>query len=266
MSASGFGQQEYKKKVSLFKRTLTLQDNAMSVWIQRIPTAQLARYLSDSADPADPVVAALRKVNTTFKECKDKTVDMLSSIEAVAAEHKNTSKGDGAVLLAWHMSFDTAGKAMRDPVLVGVLTLFNFVKTPEFSTTSEYIGARDMNKLNPYFGSKWTYIDGLCSKRSGVGRLLVLHAYAFALSRGKTGVIALSYSPRKNSPAESLRTFKELGFFPLIENADFKIHMYGTWFVMTTASVNLKGLTKTAFNVCARKAYTNDSLVWRCPG
>ena len=38
-----------------------------------------------------------------------------------------------------------------------------------------------MQRLRPYLSQKWTYIDAMCSKQPGVGRLLVLHAYHLAL-------------------------------------------------------------------------------------
>ena len=51
---------------------------------------------------------------------------MQASVESIAAEHRANKKGDGAVLLAWTMEYDTAARTHKAPQLVGLATLFNF--------------------------------------------------------------------------------------------------------------------------------------------
>ena len=74
------------------------------------------------------------------------------------------------------------------------------------------MSASDYGKLKPYFGRKYLYIDAMCSKSPGVGRLLVLHAYNMALMQKREGMIGLSYSSRRNSVPESKKIFETLGF------------------------------------------------------
>ena len=111
------------------------------------------------------------------------------------------------------------------------------------------------------------WLDALCSTLPGVGRLLVMHAYAYSIAQKKAGLIALSYSRRRNAVPESKGIFQKLNFETVIENANFKTQMYGTWYARKTSEVDLDGMAHEAIRVFTRKGITNrtrDSLLWRC--
>eukprot|EP00966_Prymnesium_polylepis_P088365 2044901-Prymnesium_polylepis.1 len=169
---------------------------------------------------SDPVVEALNNLDSIFASCKGKDVDTASSVEAVIEE-------GGFVLLAWKMGFDATTRQMADPVLVGIATLSDFLSTSSFSTDAQSISTQDYQTLRPYFGSRYLYIDAMCSKAPGVGRLLVLHAYSMALQQKREGVIALSYSVRRSSTPESKKIFQALRFDTIIPNANFNVQIGG---------------------------------------
>ena len=101
------------------------------------------------------------------------------------------------------------------------------------------------------------YIDTVCSKSGGVGKLLVLHAMRWALMRNCTGLIALSYTPRSNGVPESRKIFESLRFEKIIPQARFRVpKMYGTWFYIQLNSPTFDGILKESFDVCTRRGFT----------
>jgi hypothetical protein len=257
-----FNDQTVKRKLSLFKQSLRFQEIAAGVFIQSIPILYLKRLYSDEADDADPVVRALNNLDDIFSMVKN-TVDMTSSVEAVIEENVKNS----VVLLAWKMSFDTAGKTMNEPKLVGIATISSFISSENFSTDANSVSTADFRKLQPFFASSWTYIDGMCSISPGVGRLLVLHAYSHSLKTKQKGLIALSYSDKSNVAPESKRIFDQLGFETIIPKASFSIRMYGIWYAKSTDNIDLAGITDDGMSVCTRVGFspkTATSLIWRC--
>jgi hypothetical protein len=251
--------------VQIYKQALRFQEIASGVFVQRIPARYLKRLYN--AQGNDPVVQALRNLDNIFAECKRKDVDMVSSLEAVLDEFEHDRASAGAVLLAWSMSFDAERKVMNEPRLVGITTLSCFAFTSNFSTDSESLSSGDQAKLRPYVG-RWMYMDGMCSTQPGVGRLLVMHAFQYAIAHKKQGLIALSYSMRRSAVPESKRIFAALNFDTVIPQANFKIQMYGTWFAKSTADVGLAGMAEAAVGVCTRTGFTPktaDTLMWRCP-
>lgn len=188
-----FDDQTVKRKITLFRQSLRFQEIAAGVFIQRIPIQYVKRLYREDADDNDPVVRALQNLDDIFSEAIN-TVDIKSSLEAILAENTKNS----CVMLAWKMSFDAAGKKMNSPLLVGIATVSSFISTESFSTSDDDISPQDFRRLQPYFSDNWIYIDGMCSILPGVGRLLVLHAYAHALKTKQKGVIALAYSEKSN--------------------------------------------------------------------
>ena len=65
-----FRDQTSKRKASIFRQSLRFQEVAAQVFVQRIPLRYLRRlHDNDAASADDPVVAALRSLDTTFAEC-----------------------------------------------------------------------------------------------------------------------------------------------------------------------------------------------------
>ena len=256
-----FDDQTFKRKTSLFRQSLRFQEIAANVFVQRVPVRYLKRLYDEESD--DPVVEALHDLDTIFADCKHKSVDVAASVEAILDESKR-----GAVLLAWHMGFDAQRRTLNAPQLVGIATLSEFLSTPAYSTDDASISQGDFAALQRYFRGNWMYIDCMCSTRSGVGRLLVLHAYAYALAQRSDGVIALAYSARRASAPESRRIFDALGFETVIAEADFAVRMYGSWHAKSTGDVDLSGMAEDGVRVCTRTGLTPrtaDTLMWRCP-
>jgi len=279
-----FSNQPLKKKLSLFKQALKLYETGSNVFVQRIPVRYLKRLYetqpasSDSGGSTteseddtileeDPCVRALQSLDTIFKDCKDKLVDMSSSVEAIIQHHEDT-KLPGTVLMAWELTFDSLRKQMNDPRLVGICTCAMFAQTELFSTDPSSMSREDSAKLRPYFGS-WLYIDAMCSKKGGVGRLLLLSAFQLAIQQKTQGLIALSYSSRRGDVSESKRLFEQLGFEVIIPRAKFTVpRMHGAWYCKSTAEIELDSMMRSAFAVCSRKGLTPktvSSLMWRCP-
>ena len=256
-----FDAQTHKRKASLFRQSLRFQEVAANVFVQRVPVRYLKRLYDEDSD--DPVVEALHDLDAIFADCKGKSVDVAASVEALLAESQS-----GAVLLAWHMSYDAQRRTLNAPRLVGIATLSEFLSTPEFSTDAASLSKGDFAALQPYFRGNWTYIDAMCSTRPGVGRLLVLHAYAYALARRSEGLLALAFSARRAAVPESKRIFEALNFETVIADANFTTRLYGTWFAKRTSAVDLAGMAEDGMRVCSRTGLTPrtaDTLMWRCP-
>ena len=174
----------------------------------------------------------------------------------------------GLALLARKIEFNPSLKQMDKSRLVGVSTLSSFVSTPNYSTHKEIMSPKDYTMLSPYFGDQWVYIDAMCSNLPGVGRLLVLHAYNYAIQKKKRGVIALSFSSKKTTTPESKRVFRGLGFEVIIEQADFNTRLYGTWYKNAVTDIDLSDIAAEGISVCTRSGLTErtaDTLIWRCP-
>ena len=210
-----FSDQDFKRKTSIFRQSLRFQETALNVFVQKVPMSYLKRvYSLDHVVPDDPLVIALRSLEETFQECRAKQVDVAASLDALLMESENRS-GNGVVLLCWKLTFNSVERRLNSPFLVGIATVFDFVSTPNFSTDLDSMSRGDYNKLRPYFGNH-AYIDAMCSKSPGVGRLLVLHAYNYSITRKKQGLVALAYSPRRNGVPESKRVFEALNFTTII--------------------------------------------------
>lgn len=228
-------------------------------------------------DRSDPLVAAIYSFDTIFSECRTKQVDMLAGAESIVAEFDEYgAPGHGCLLLAWKIEYDTETRSHTAPKLVGAMTLHKFVKTSNFSTDDASISAEDMRILSGthregapnYFRKNLMYIDGMCAKGKGVGRVLLLHAYRYALMRKCTGVIALSFSRTVNAVPESHKIFTAFGFTPIIPKAKFNVRMYGTWFYIDLDAVTFRMVVEDGIKICTRRGFTEatkNKLVWRCP-
>jgi hypothetical protein len=259
-----FENQSFKKKAALYKQAIQFQSIASSVFVQKVPAKYLKRLLK--SEEGDPVVNALSEVDSIFHECISKDVDIGSSLQAIVVENEE-SNAHGVAFLAWHLSWDQTRRQMDEPKLVGLITVSDFVPTPNYSTDRDTVSQGDYAILKPYFGGRWSYIDALCSTMSGVGRLLIMHAYLYAIQQKKTGLIALSYSRRRNAIPESKGIFLKLNFETVIANANFKTKMYGSWFAKKCSEIDLAGMASEAVKVCTRPGLTNktqESLLWRC--
>jgi hypothetical protein len=183
-------------------------------------------------------------------------------VESLLLEYAENKKGDGCALIAWAQDYPRAPKA------VGILTLHNFIPSDNFKTTNEYVGNRDYETLRPYFGSKYVYVDCMCSTKRGVGRLLLNSALKYAIAKRKMGVIALAFKQRASGTPEAAPAFDKCAFRKLIPTANYKVQMYGTWYVKNVSDISLDGIDKEAFRVCTRTGFTpktEDNLIWRCP-
>lgn len=261
-----FSDQPLNKRFAIFRKSLRAYEASLGVFVQTIKSAQLAQLLSDGADRNDPVVKALRQLNVHFADCKQQDVDMAGCVQSLLLEHQRSKREDGAVMIAWSQTHD--GRALSAMRPVGVVTVHNFVESDNFSTTPEKLSASDFATLSRYFGSSYLYIDCMCSTQRGVGRLLLQSAFAYAIQRKKTGVLALAFAQRANSTPQAAAAFDRCKFSKLIPRADFRVRMYGTWYLKLVKDVSLDGLSPDAVAVCTRTGLTQrtaDSLVWRCP-
>lgn len=286
-------EQTTDKKLKIFKDALTFQESAAGLAIQKVPSAYLLRILKPvlearaaapderaaerikamdhCPDKHDPLIHAIYSMDTIFRNAVSKGVDPLSSAEGIAAEHTvDGSKGNGCLFLAWKTAYNSTTKQLDAPKLVGAMTVNKFKRTENFSTHAAATGGDD-STLDPFFRSNFIYIDTLVSTGSGAGKILALHAYRYAIMKRAKGVIALSYSKKRltgSAKPESYKIFHELKFAHLIENANYAIQMYGTWFVASLDDVDLSGVLDAGIKLCTRAGFTAktaDQLVWRCP-
>ena len=284
-------QQSQEKKQKIFKDALQFQESTSGVVVQRIPSSYLLRILKplllarentvdeDDVDPMDhcpdptaPVIFAIYTMDRTFASATSKGVDVLSSAEMIAEEHKvDGAKGNGALFLAWKTTYDTSTKSLGIPQLVGAMVVYKFKRTKNFSTDTATTGRKDSDTLDPLFRSDYLLIDTLVSTAPGVGTVLALHACRYGIMRHAKGIVALSYSKKKlpaGAKPESYKIFNTLGFHRLIETASFTTRIYGTWFFMKLDEISLTGLLESGILVCTRPGFTSrtkDQLVWRCP-
>ena len=76
-----FDRQTQQRKIQLFRQSLRFSEVGLGVVFQKVPVRYLKRLYDDDADEDDPVVAALRNLDSIFGDCKGKSVDMASSLE-----------------------------------------------------------------------------------------------------------------------------------------------------------------------------------------
>jgi hypothetical protein len=289
--------EEHKKKMSFFRQILRIQESVNGVFVQRIMANDLKRLLENPQDD-DPVADALGDLDQTFRYCTNElggNQAVLSSVESIVAEaaddKSNGENGEGCVLLVWKIKH-LGGNNFSEAELVGIATLFRMKSCDSFSTLpGNFRGGGQYNTLLPYFRgrnantindgktfppglgikAKYMYIDVMCSKQKGVGKLLVLHAYRYAIMKKTKGLLALSFSKRalnaQQQPA-SYKIFSDLGFTTIIRNADYTTAMYGHWVAKSTLPITFKGVIDELGNVCTRSGYTErtqNNLIWRCP-
>lgn len=294
-----FDEEEHRKKMSFFRQILRFQEAVNGVFVQRIMANDLRRLLDDP-DSDDPVAQALSQLDTIFRHCTTELGPadggaVSSSVETVVEETRddkaNGENGEGCVLLVWKMEH-TDGKHFAEPELVGIATLFRMKATAGFSTDSgSFNSPHQYSVLTPYFRGqnthtvnegrsfpdglgikgKYMYLDVVCSKQKGIGRLLILHAYRYAIMKKTKGLLALSFSKRalnaQRSPA-SYKIFQELGFETIIRNTNYRTAMYGHWVAKSTHNITFKGVIESLGDVCTRSGYTSatsNKLMWRCP-
>lgn len=288
------GQQTKEKKLKIFKDALQFQESAVGVVIQKVPSTYLYRILKPLLDARaaapnetaanrikamdhcpdrrDPLIHAIFEMDKTFASATKKGVDPLSSAEGIASEHTfDGAKGNGCLFLAWRTSYNSKTKKLDAPKLVGAMTVYKFKRTKNFSTDAASTGGDDAT-LDSFHRSNFIYIDTLVSSGAGVGKLLALHAYRYAIMKKAKGVIALSYSKKRlteNQKPESYKIFHDLGFTHLIEHANYTVQMYGTWFATLIDDVTpLSSVLDSGIKLCTRTGFTQkteDQLVWRCP-
>lgn len=255
-----FESQDAARKRTLFRQALRAYESSLGVWVQSVPSAYLARLVL-ARDARDPVYVAIRDLDRDFAGCAEKDVDMGGCVESLLLEHAQDKKGDGCALIAWAQDYPDAPRA------VGILTLHNLIPSDNFKTTPTYMSKADYSTLAPYFGSRYVYIDCMCSTRQGVGRLLINSALKYAIAKKKLGVLALAFAARAKKAPESAAAFERCGFTPLIAKANYRVQMYGTWYVKRVADISLDGIDEQAFRVCTRTGLTSKTqkkLIWRC--
>ena len=253
-------QDDVKRKQSIFRQSLRAYESSLGVWVQKVASSYLVRLMV-TKDMRDPLYVAIRDLNRNFPGCLEKDVDMGGCVESLILEHADDKKGDGCALIAWAQDYPGAPRA------VGILTLHNFIPSENFKTTNDYIGDRDYAILSPYFGRRYVYIDCMCSTRKGVGRLLLNSALKYAISKKKTGVIALAFKQQAKGTPESAAAFEACKFTRLIPSSNYKVRMYGTWYVKNVADISLDGIDERAVRVCTRTGFTpktENKLIWRC--
>jgi hypothetical protein len=286
-------EQDARRKTSLFKQSLRLHEVAAGVFVQRIAGSYLKRLIkplreararapdprrfdpqSVDVDRTDPLVAALYAFDDIFEDCNTAKVDMLSSVEYLAEEYDvHGSSGHGCLILAWRQTYNRETRRHDAPQLVGAMTLHRFVQTPSFSTDMSSLSERDFRTLTGppnFFRKNLIFIDAMCAKgRSGVGRLLLMHAYNYALLRKCTGVIALSFSSRRNVRPQSYPLFEDFGFEAIIADARFRNpRIHGAWFFIDVRNpAPFENLESGALRVCTRRGLTpatRSRLILRC--
>jgi hypothetical protein len=295
MSLTDLDSQTNAKQMSLFRQILRLQEAVNGVFVQRIMANDLRRLLNAPADD-DPVADALGDVSRIFQRCTRELgpVDgeaVRSSLESIVAESADDrskgENGEGCVLLVWKMDHRGGGRFDKAK-LVGIATLFRFKGCDNFTTLPRsFRSSAHHNVLVPYlkgwnkhtinadrtfptgFKPKYMYIDVMCSTQPGVGRLLVLHAYRYALMKKTKGLLALSFTKHSTVPPASYKLFQDLGFTTIVRNTNYDVAgMYGHWVAKSTHMITFSGVIEELSELCTRSGYTErtrDSLVWRCP-
>ena len=275
MSAQAIDDQPLKRRIQLLRQSTQLLAVATGCFVQRISVSDLRRLRKPDADESDPVVRELKKENLdqTFRRCNSASVYLSDSIDAIVNVADQDKTSEGVVFLAWKYSWDSAARRLADPELVGACKMARFLPTDQFSTHEDAVTAGDFAVLKPLF-RKYMYIDALCSTAPGVGRLLLMKAYAWAISKKALGIVALSYTKSPSGTPESYKLFEALNFEALIPKAKYKPAflrrnpMYGTWFTKPTDALGVSSISEAGVRVCTRRGYTErtaDNFIWRCP-
>ena len=263
-----FEQQDPKRQMVLIKNTINMMTATSSIFVIRISAAELKRLKSEKTHEHDPLKTTLSNLDSIFATCKASKVDVdvSASADAMLEAYERDKKSNGAIFLAWEIDQRLVPRANPECVAIAVCT--ELVSHSDFSTSQDSMSASDYEVLQPLFG-KNLLLDTLCSKKRGCGRILTLHCYLWAHIKKYDGLLALSYSKWKLSnrvrPA-SEKMFRDLGFEPIIEQADFQTAMYGIWFMKRINS--LDGLNAMIVSLCSRAGLSQKSarsLVWRCP-
>ena len=252
------------------------------IYVIRLSMSEVNRIRSDKTDENDPLKVALKatlrkeegELDKIFKKCVEKLGSgaLSSSLESMIDLDKEDKSSHSCIFLAFNVTPKNDNFA---PELVGFASCSKFRETEKFSTTETQFkksnGSSDFDKLKNYMQDEsdknYYYIDVLCSKRKGAGRMLILHAYEFAHRRKFDGLIALSFSNDKTAEPMSKKTFEKLGFDVLIEEANYIVpNFHGVWF--TKKTYDIKGTNKMLMALCTRTGLTEktaQSLIWRCP-
>lgn len=254
--------QAQKRQRQLLKNTIQMMTALSGTFVVRLGIADVTRILSDSTDNNDPLKKALTNMNATFNHEDFEDIDIDNSIEKLG-ELSKESKINAAVFLAFKM------EPKKDPSLVGVATAANFISTYDFTTLPKHMIRNDYTTLTPYF-NEYYYIDVLCSKAKGTGKILVANVYEYACRKNMKGLIALSYASKKGTQPQSASTFRSLKFDTVIESAQFNPKttqkMHGIWFAKE--KLDFKGFNETLMALCTRTGLTPKTephLMWRCP-
>lgn len=293
-----FGQNTPKSRLTLFRKLAKTEQQLRGIKIQRLTIPQLEKLWTNQSD--DVVVDGLRNINTIFDAC---TIALggheavKSSVETIMNEHKNDKEngrpvGDGCIMLAWVANHLAHG--VYEHELVGIMTMYRFKETEDFSTDATTLKDTHYNSLLPYFrgqvnetvnmgvpqdyftnppDSKYLYIDVLCSKTPGVGNMLLMQAIDFAILRKARGIVALSFSRqqlRQNVPA-SFALFQKFGFERLMhENAEFYksngqriSNMHGIWMALSLRKVSFNSFLPETVEICTHTG-RNGVTVARC--
>lgn len=284
-----FGQQDGKKKRSIYNAAVSMQASRLGVWIQKIPETQFERTLGKVFDPdadpqratdavparpdvdADPVLYELRRLHRTFAAFAN-DVDMRSAAHWLYKLYRRFKaegrKGHGVIVLVWNAPFDDEARVNTRPKLVGMATAHDFFAAAEISTSAGEISARDRDVLEPFMGEQTMYIDTLGSNLKGVGRLLVQVLFQHAMSAKKTSVVAMAYAPTANATPASSGAFVTTSFDVLIPRATYVGGaMHGTWYRKLVRDIDLSGFFADGVEVCVRRGLTSktqDSIMWRC--
>lgn len=283
-TGADFNQQTQTRQKQILKNTVIMMSATTGIYVIRLSMSEVNRIRSDKTDKNDPLQVALKEValeekegelDKIFKKCVEKLGSgaLSSSLESMIDLDKEDKSSHSCIFLAFNVTPKNDNFA---PELVGFASCSKFRETEKFSTMKNQFkksndGSSDFDKLKNYMQDEsdknYYYIDVLCSKRKGAGRMLILHAYEFAHRRKFDGLIALSFSNDKTAKPISKKTFENLEFEVLIEEANYKQpNFHGVWF--TKKTYDIKGTNKMLMALCTRTGLTKkdpQSLIWRCP-
>lgn len=234
---------------SHLKKAVSAQESVAGVLVQKLNMRGTRVALRTGSDA---VTHVMRNASRIFKkECADNFIDVTESIRNLV-----TAGRDGAVFVAWKID-----PATNTAEPVGIATLSTFRFTSSFST--DKLSEKDETTLRKFLG--YTYLDCLCSKQRGVGKLLTLHAFVHTIRLRKQGLIALSYTRYPDTEPQSFSMFKRLGFRTAIKRAEFvgARNMHGSWMVRPSTDVRLLGISESVLSTCTRSKASGKSE-WRC--
>ena len=305
-----FTNQPIATRGRMYKRAVDVQERVQGVQIVRISAMELKTYQReiqkyadedgniDPIDIADPIHHALYSVDETFKSCYDEGVVIRGALSLLIEEaDKYKSKAHGCVFLALETKdYDTSGGRQMRVSPIGIMSVTTFRQDADSLLLPQNMrkkadGSSDYDVLSPLMNGHYLYIDAICSKRAGIGTLLVQKAQAYAITKKFFGLVALAVTPElfrnPNNPkaprnqrerryqvsvnnrprAEPI--FDKLGYTVIIDKADFEAEVYGIWFLKMVNDIDLSGLSVHAIDACVRVGRTpatRDKLYWRCPG